>query len=461
MDATDLAFAGAARQTELIRRREVSARELVQLYLDRIARLDPLLNAYRVVLAEQALASAEQADARAAAGDQRPLLGVPIAIKDDCDVSGEATAFGSDAHDGPVPADAELVRRLRAAGAVILGKTHVPELTITPWTESPTYGVTRNPWDPQRTPGGTSGGSAAAVAAGLAGAAIGSDGAGSIRIPAGCCGLFGLKAQNGSVPTAPMVEPWNGMSMWGPITRGVADSALVYDVLRGGGPSWVSAAASPPDRLRIAVSVATPPFTGVQADGEQLGAVWDTVERLRSLGHEVIEREITYPLPAVANVVARYLRGIADQGRSMPHPERLSRRARGYVRMGSAIPLAALSRARAAAGADGRALDRVFDGGVDLVMTPMFTRRAPLVRAYEGRGALWALNGSIRFVPYCAAYNHTGQPAAAVPAGWTPDGFPLSVQLVAPPGGEAGLLGLAAQLEASSGWLDRRPALAA
>ena len=203
MDATDLAFAGAARQAELIRSREVSARELAEIYLERIARLDRDLNAYRVTFPERALAEADQADGRAGAGDTRPLLGVPIAIKDDFDVAGEATALGSDAHDGPKAADAEVVRRLRTAGAVIIGKTNVPELTITPWTESPTFGVTRNPWDRLRTPGGSSGGSGAAVAAGLAGAALGSDGAGSIRIPAGCCGLFGLKAQNGIVPTAP------------------------------------------------------------------------------------------------------------------------------------------------------------------------------------------------------------------------------------------------------------------
>jgi amidase len=458
MDATDLAFAGAVRQAELIRRRELSARELVQLYLDRIGRLDPYLNAYRVVFAERALGEAEQADARAAAGDDRPLLGVPVAIKDDCDVAGEVTAFGSDAHDGPVRADAELVRRLRQAGAVILGKTHVPELAITPWTESPTFGVTRNPWDPQRTPGGSSGGSAAAMAAGLAGAAIGSDGAGSIRIPAACCGLFGLKAQNGRVPTAPEAEPWHGMATWGPLSRGVADSALVYDAVKDGGPSFAEAAAATPGRLRIAVSVATPPLTGVQADGEQLGGVHDTMHRLRALGHEVIEREIEYPLSGAANVLARYLRGIADKGRGMPHPERLSRRARGYVRIGAAIPPAVVERAKAAAEADGRVLDRVFEGGVDLVMTPMFTRRPARVAQYEGRPAIWALTSSIRFVPYCAPYNHTGQPAAAVPAGWTPDGFPLSVQLVAPPGGEAVLLGLAAQLEAATGWTDRRPA---
>jgi amidase len=456
----DLAFTGAARQAELVRSREISSRELTELYLERIQRLDPQLNAYRVTFAERALAESDQADARAKGGDERPLLGVPIAIKDDLDVAGEATAFGTDAHDGPVASDSEVVRRLRAAGAVILGKTHVPELAITPWTESPTFGVSRNPWDPQRTPGGSSGGSAAAVAAGLAGAAIGSDGAGSIRIPAGCCGVFGLKAQNGRVPTAPRVDPFQGMSIWGPITRRVADSAHVYDAIKDGGGSFAEAVAHPPARMRIAVSVATPPMTGVQADGEQLGAVHDMVHRLRELGHEVMEREISYPPAAAANVLTRYLRGIADQARVMPYPERLSRQARGFVRLGTAIPTAVVTRAKAAAAADGAALNRVFEGGVDLVLTPMFTRRPPRVGEYQGRSALWTLAGETRFVPYCAAYNHTGQPAASVPAGSAPDGFPLAVQVVAPPDGEPALLALAAQLEAALGWPDHVPPMA-
>ena len=453
----DVAFAGAARQADLIRTREISSRELTELYLRRIQRLDPQLNAYRVTIAERALVEADQADARAKAGDARPLLGVPIAIKDDCDVAGEATAIGSDAHAGPVASDSEVVRRLRAAGAVILGKTHVPELAIRGCTESATFGVTRNPWDLQRTPGGSSGGSAAAVAAGLAGAAIGSDGVGSIRIPAGCCGLFGLKAQNGRVPAAPRVEPWNGLATWGPIARRVADGALVYDAIKDGGPSFAEAAAREPGRLRIAVSVATPPLLGVQADGEQLGAVHDTVHRLRDLGHEVVEREIEYPPAAAANVLARYLRGITDASRSMAHPERLSRQTRGFVRIGAAIPAAMVARAKAAAPSDGAVLNRAFADGFDLVLTPMFTRRPPRVREYEGRPALWTLAGEARFVPYCGAYNHTGQPAASVPAGFSADGFPLAVQLVAPPDGEPVLLSLAAQLEAATAWPDRVP----
>jgi amidase len=456
MDATDLAYAGAAKQVELVRSREVSARELAEIYLRRIDRYDGELNAYRVTFDERALAEADQADARAKGGDRRPLLGVPIAIKDDMDVAGEPTRWGGDANGGPAAADGEVVRRLRTAGAVILGKTNVPELTITPWTESVTFGVSRNPWDATRTPGGSSGGSGAAVAAGLAGAALGSDGAGSIRIPAGCCGLFGLKAQNGRVPTHPFVEPWTGMSTWGALGRRVADSALFYDAIKDGPPSFAEAAAHAPGRLRIAVSRRTPPLSGIQPDAEQHGAVDAVVAALRDLGHDAVDHELEYAPALIAGTVSRYLRGIADSARGLPHPERLSRRTRGYLRIGRAVPRAAVERAKSHAAADAAVH---WPDGFDLVLTPMFTRRPPRVAKYEGLPAAVVLSASMRFVPYCGPYNHTGQPAASVPAGFTPDGFPLAVQLVAPPEGEPALLAVATQLEAALGTADRRPVL--
>src|SRR3954468_15983182 len=248
MDGGDRASAGLARHAELIAAGEVSSRALTELFLGRIERLDPVLNAFRVVLGERALQEADAADARRDQG--LPLNGVPIAIKDDIHIAGVTTAYGCDADPDPQPADSEVVERLRGAGAVILGKTHVPEMMATPFTESPTFGVTRNPWDPHRTSGGSSGGSATAVAAGLASAALGSDGAGSVRIPAAACGLFGLKPQRGRVPTAPLTEPWNGLSTWGPISRRVADSAIFYDAIRDGGESFATAAAREPGRLR-------------------------------------------------------------------------------------------------------------------------------------------------------------------------------------------------------------------
>ncbi len=208
---------------------ELSAPELLEVYLERIARLDSQLRSYRVVLTDKARDEAYAAQDRLDAGERLPLLGVPIAIKDDVDVAGEVTTCGSAGHRPAVTADAAVVRRLRAAGAVIIGKTAVPELMIFPFTESLTFGATRNPWNPKRTPGGSSGGSAAAVAAGLASLALGSDGGGSIRIPSSWCGLFGLKPQRDRVSLEPHDNAWYGLSVNGPIARSVLDAALFLD----------------------------------------------------------------------------------------------------------------------------------------------------------------------------------------------------------------------------------------
>ena len=453
---TDPVFAGLARQAELIAAGEISSRELTEAHLERIARLDPILNAFRIVFAERALAEAAQADGRRGSGDRRPLLGVPVAIKDDTDIAGEVTARGTNAYGDPAAQDAEVVRRLRAAGAVIVGKTNVPELEIAPFTETPTFGVTRNPWDLNRTPGGSSGGSAAAVAAGLAGGALGSDGAGSIRIPAGCCGLFGLKTQRGRISLAPKDGAWHGLSVYGPIVRRVADAALFIDATSDGEP-LAPAVTRPPGRLRIALSTKVPPPVLASPDAEQRGAVDAAAELLRGLGHEVVELEPDYgtAMPAAS---ARYLRGIHDEGRAMAHPGRLARRTRGFVRLGGLIAAPALDRARREEAAATQRIGRLFEQA-DVLLTPMFTRRAIPIGTYEGRGALWSLNGYGRWVPYCAPFNHTGQPAASVPVGFTPDGFPLAVQLVGRPDDEAPLLSLAAQIEQERPWADRIPEL--
>src|SRR6266545_3019519 len=197
-DTDELPYAGAAHQAELLRSGEITATELTQLHLDRIDRLDGELNAFRVVRAERALEEARTAQERLRAGDEAPLLGVPVAVKDNMDVAGELTTHGTGLVTEPATADCEAVRRLRAAGAVIVGKTNMPELALWPQvTESQTFGATRNPWDRERSPGGSSGGSAVAVAAGLVAGALGSDGGGSIRVPAASCGVFGIKPQRG------------------------------------------------------------------------------------------------------------------------------------------------------------------------------------------------------------------------------------------------------------------------
>lgn len=459
MEPTDLAFAGLARQAELIREREVSPREAVEVALARIDRIDRRLRSFRVVMAERALAEADQAAARLEAGDERPLLGVPVAIKDDVDVAGEVTAYGSAAHD-PVPRleDAEVVRRLRAAGAIVVGKTNVPELTIFPFTESAAFGVTRNPWDDSRSPGGSSGGSGAAVAAGLVPAALGSDGAGSVRIPAACCGLFGLKPQRDRIPLAPKVEGWHGLNHLGPLARSVADAALFLDVTADApaGVRYADAARTPPGRLRIAAA-RNLPVPGPVAS-EPVRAYEEAIELLRGLGHEVVERDLDWG-PAFIHVVARYLRGIHDDGVAMGDRRRLERRTRGMMRLGSLVPPAGLAKLRAQ---EASLTERVNSSWADCdaLLQPGLARLPLEIEQFEGRGAAWTLNGAAQLTPWTGLWNVTGQPAAAIPMGTAAGGLPLAVQLVARRDGEAGLLSLAGQIEAERPWADRRPALA-
>jgi amidase len=329
MDATDLAYAGIARQAELVRAGEVSSLELVELSLQRVSRLDPELNAFRVVWHERALDDAKQAERRRASGEVGTLLGVPVAIKDGVDVAGEVTTHGTGGFERPADDDAEMVKRLRAAGAIPIGKTKLPELAIHGFTESRTWGVTRNPWNPGRTVGGSSGGSGAAVAAGLVGAASASDGAGSIRIPAANCGLFGLKPQRGRISLAPLREHWHGLTVNGCLTRRVLDTALFLDATAGAVAGdaasppppdrpFADAARRSPGRLRIAVSVRPPRLLAPAiVDESARRAVDETAELCRSLGHAVHPHDPRYGL--VGNgVAALYLRGIHDDVRGVP-----------------------------------------------------------------------------------------------------------------------------------------------
>jgi amidase len=464
MDATSIAFAGATEQARLVRAGEVSARGLVEDTLRRIEQLDPSLNAYRVVLAERALAEADQADARRGAGDERPLLGVPVAIKDDTDVAGEATAWGTVAHGGPVARDAEVVRRLRAAGAIVIGKTMVPEMTMLPATDTTSYGATRNPWDTSRTPGGSSGGTAAAVAAGLAGVGLGSDGAGSIRTPSSWTGLFGIKPTRDRVPISPHDDAWQGMSVNGPIGRTVADAALFLDATVSdppeGGFAAVAADAAP-GRLRIAVSTKAPPGALFRLGAEERRAVEEVAGRLRALGHHVVERDPDYGPALWPAAYARVLRGIHDDVRqAMPHEERLERRTRRIAAVGGRIPDAAVRWARESEAAIAARVQALWDD-VDVLLTPS-AADGPYEAGVVGRwGAGVFLARAAERLPYMVAWNLTGQPAAAVPAGLDDDGLPLAVQLVAARNGEATLIALAAELEAERPWADRRPPLAA
>ena len=456
MDRDELAFAGAAHQADLVRRREVSSRELVLLYLDRIRRYDGELSSYRTVMAERALADAEQADARRTAGDDRPLLGVPIAVKDTEDVAGEITTWGTAAHGGPAQRDNDFIARLRAAGAVILGKTNLPELAIMGTTEGPAFGVTRNPWNTDHTPGGSSGGSAAAVAAGLCAAASGSDGAGSIRIPASACGLVGLKPQRGRVALNPP-EHWYGLSVAGFVTRNVADSALMLDVAATNPPPglYSDAAARPPGRLRVALWLKTP-FPPTPVDDGVRGSIEALAGVLRGLGHEVVEHDPGYGRATDA-LLPRYWRGIADDAASMPRPDRLQRRTRGFARMGRGVPQALVRKALRDEATHAARINELF-GVHDLLVTPVSTRPPVGATEWEGLGAARTMIGMARTYPFTGIWNMTGQPAISVPAP-PADGLPIGAQLIGPPDSEPLLLSVAGQLEQELRWPERRPSL--
>jgi amidase len=473
MDPGELAFAGITRQAEFVRSGEVSSREIVETYLDRIERIDGRLNSFCGVMAESALAEADAADSRRSAGEDRPLLGVPIAVKDIVDVRGEITSHGTGCFDEPVSEDAHMVVRLREAGAVILGKTTLPELAICGFTESKTFGATRNPWNTERTPGGSSGGSAAAVAAGLAGAASASDGAGSIRIPAANCGLFGLKPQRGRIPMTPdpyveNSEHWYGLSVNGAVTRTVADSALYLDITSGAVPgqweappapqrSFAESAATPPGKLRIAWSLKAPRLIAPPAklDDANRRALEGTLELLRSLGHEVAEHDPAFG--GVGNgVSALYLAGARQDVERTPNPERLEPRTRGFARLGAAYRGRLLASAKRAIPKHAARINRLFDD-FDVLVTLVSPVPPVEVGRWEEQGALRTVLGMSRVYPYPGTWNYVGNPAASVPAGFSPDGLPLSVQIVGRPEDEGTLLSLAAQLEAERPWADRRP----
>ena len=464
----ELAFAGVARQGELLRAGAVTPRDLVDCYLERIERLDPELNAFVSVRAAAALAEADAALERLGAGESGPLLGIPVAVKDNVDIEGEVTGHGTAANETPATSDAEVVRRLRAAGAPMLGKTALPELAM--WahmTESESHGATRNPWNTERATGGSSGGSAAAVAAGLASAALGSDGGASIRVPAAMCGLFGLKPARGRISTLPDPEHWHGLTVFGGLARTVLDAALFDDAVRGPAEgdahtppdpevSFVEAARRDPGRLRVAVS-RKGTLPGVRAGPAARRAVDETAELLRSLGHEVADRDPKYG-QLLPDVMPRYLAGVADDAAALEHPDRLERRSRRMAAAGRRVHGRALRRALRREPVVAERVNAIF-ADHDVLLTPLTAAQPEPVEHWRGKGALRTFNGSGPYVTYTAIWNYLGQPAAAVPAGFDEDGLPLAVQIVAPANGETTLLSLAAQLEAERPWAARRPSV--
>jgi amidase len=460
----DLIFAGPSALAELVRSREVHPRELVEACLRRIEAIDPKLNAFRATMADEALAAAD-----AAQGDGL-LAGVPIAVKADTPLAGQPTTHGSRSYGPAETEDAEVVRRLRIAGAIPIGITNVPELTIFPWTASDATGITRNPWDPERTPGGSSGGSAAAVAAGMVPCATGSDGGGSVRIPAACCGLVGMKPTRGRVSKMPEGEHWLGLSTYGPLARTVADSALMLDAMHGtiegdvhrAGAfegSYRDAATTPPGPLRIVVSRKVPSGLIAPISSDQRDAWERTAGLLARLGHEVVERAPAYGMVAI-EFTQNWLRGIYEDSLQVPDPSQLERTTRGMAAAGRL--LVPERRARRLREQRARTTARVLGlwDDVDVLLTPALATTPIAAEGGYSSGAFAAFNKAGRFTPWTPFANVTGQPAVTIPAGIAADGLPLSVQLVGRIGAEDTLYSLAGQLEQAAPWAELRPPLA-
>ncbi|MFE7773367.1 amidase [Streptomyces sp. NPDC057445] len=463
MSTTD--FAGLVEQARKLREGRTTATELVTASLERIEASRPVLNAFRHVRAEAALAEAQDADRRLEAGERLPLLGVPMAVKDDTDVAGLPTLFGCQGELAPARADGEVVRRLRAAGAVIVGKTNSCELGQWAFTEGPAFGATRNPWSTDHTPGGSSGGSAAAVAAGLVPAALGSDGAGSIRIPAAWTHLVGIKPQRGRVSVHPHTDAFQGLTVNGPLARTVADAALLLDVVQGSHPEDLhrpdaidasAAARRDPGTLRIALAWRPPlTLTGTKPHPGIRRAVNEIAEALARLGHHVEEARPRYGLIGLG-FVPRGTAGIAELAALHPEPELLDPRTRTALRNGRLLGGRVVRAARAREARQHQRIGSLFDS-YDVILTPTTAAPPPRIGTFDGLSA-WRTNAVMAAAcPYAWPWNVLGWPGVSVPAGFTADGLPVGAQLLGPAGGEERLISLAAQLEEDRRWHERYP----
>ena len=475
MPDPELLYKPASELADLVRLGEFSARELTELALDRIEADEQGLNAFTVVDREGALATADAIGPR----DERPFAGVPIAIKDlsaataGLRVSSGSVLFGDYTPDY----DAHVVRRIREAGFVIVGKTAAPEMGIVPVTEPRRFGPTRNPWDTGRTPGGSSGGSAAAVAGGLLPIAHATDGGGSIRIPAACCGLVGLKVSRGRISRGPD-QGENFLSVDGVVSRTVADTAAALDVLAGyepGDSSWApppfepfsATAAREPGPLRIAMVLE--PSLPAELDPVAEQATRDAAALLESLGHHVEEvpplmrfdqlLELFTDLWA-AMVSAGVMFGEFISGQKAS-PETIEPLTMALHERALATPSSTYLRSLTI-------LQRVARGTVEwgsqwnAVLTPALATRPLRIGELDtcAPDPMATFHQSSLFTPYTASVNLTGQPAISLPVYQGDDGLPLGVQLIGPPLSEGLLLSIAQQLETTQRWPDRRPTTA-
>lgn len=435
----------AAEIAAAVREKRVTPREVVAEHLERIERLDGRVGAFRTVRAGAALAEADEVGARADL-DRLPLAGVPVAVKDNLAVRGESLRVGSAATpDTPSAEDHVTVARLRAAGAVVVGLTNVPELCVFGTTEG-VHGTARNPWDLARTAGGSSGGSAAAVAAGMVPIALGNDGMGSLRIPAANCGLVTVKPGHGVVPAGIGEGDWFGMSENGPLATSVEDVRLMLGVLADRAFPRPSGDGGP-GALRVALSLRSP-IAGVPVSGPYKEAARQAAEVLMRTGHQVRRASPPYPVTLSTTSLVHWTAGTARDAAGLD-AGLLTRRTRVHAAVGRRFLGAASSgRARQAL----RERVTPFFEEHDVLLTPALARRSPKAGPWHERGWLRNIAVNTAYAPMTPPWNLTGRPAMAVPFGTLPSGAPTAVQLVGRPGSEEFLLELAAQIERLRPW---------
>ncbi len=466
-------FRSPAALAALVRSGELSAHELVAASLARIDALDPHIGAFVEVDHDGALSTAEQITP----GDPRPFAGVPIAIKNNRAVSGLRLTQGCTLmRDFVAGHDHSVVRRLREAGFVIVGTTKLPEYGILPVTEPRVHGPARNPWDPTRTPGGSSGGSAAALAAGMVPIAHGNDGGGSLRIPAACCGLVGLKPQRHRVSTAPDLGS-SPLVIDGVLTRTVADTAALLDLLAGyepGDAAWIPAPAEPfahsaaraPRGLRIAFTK-RPPIPDAPVDEACAGAVDRAAALAEELGHTVEEIDPRWPGEDLADLFGAYFAasvalGIRfsaiNAGRGEPAAEDMEPMSWALWERARQLDAVAFQLLATQLQSRMRALVTSLEP-YDALITPALAQRPPQLGALDTAAPrpLETFARSGRFTPFTPIFNASGQPAIVLPLFEGEDGLPLGVQVVGRPAGEGELLALAASLEEAAPPIPRRP----
>lgn len=467
---SDLAFKSATEQAQLVRDKEVSPVELVQTYLDRIDEFDGPLNTYVTVDGERALESARQAEKEVAEGaDLPPFHGVPISLKDLFETAGLKTTLSCRALAEYVPdEDEESIKRIKAAGFIPLGKTNTPEFGSVPVTESELNGVCRNPWNQAHTPGGSSGGAAAGLAAGLSPVAHASDGAGSVRIPASCCGLFGIKPSRGRISTGPRLsEHWHGFSTQGVISRSVLDAAALLDVMQGYSPGdfyWAPSPERPyteevgvdPGKLRIAFTDTNP--NEIDPHPDVIAAMQDAAALLEGLGHHVEEKSPPWVDPSLAPSFIQLITTGSAILDFLPH-DQMEPLNRFLVENAATINSIQHMQALTAAHQYARRVVQ-FWSEYDLLLTP--TLGAPPLEigaVFIDDDPFSQLFRSGLFIPFTPAANVTGQPAVSLPLYWNEAGLPIGVQLIGAPAREDVLFQISAQIEQARPWADKRPAL--